>query len=54
MVCAPAQEPSIAMASDPEVATREAKAQALFMKTEDFKRAYSAFDAKEKPVFEGN
>ena len=32
----------------------EAIAQALCMKTEDFSRAYHAFAAKRKPVFEGN
>ncbi|PHR55819.1 MAG: enoyl-CoA hydratase [Robiginitomaculum sp.] len=32
----------------------EAQAQAICMQTEDFKRAYHAFVAKEKPVFEGN
>jgi enoyl-CoA hydratase/carnithine racemase len=32
----------------------EAHAQALCMLTEDFKRAYAAFAAKQKPVFEGN
>ncbi len=32
----------------------EAQAQALCMHTQDFKRAYAAFIAKEKPVFEGN
>ncbi len=32
----------------------EAQAQALCMLTEDFKRAYNAFAAKQKPVFEGN
>jgi enoyl-CoA hydratase/carnithine racemase len=32
----------------------EAVAQALCMETEDFKRAYRAFAAKQKPVFEGN
>jgi enoyl-CoA hydratase/carnithine racemase len=32
----------------------EAQAQALCMLTEDFKRAYRAFVAKQKPVFEGN
>ncbi len=32
----------------------EAQAQALCMLTEDFKRAYRAFVAKTKPVFEGN
>jgi enoyl-CoA hydratase/carnithine racemase len=32
----------------------EAQAQALCMLTEDFKRAYNAFIAKQKPVFEGN
>ena len=32
----------------------EAEAQAICMQTEDFKRAYRAFLAKEKPVFEGN
>jgi enoyl-CoA hydratase/carnithine racemase len=32
----------------------EAQAQALCMMTEDFERAYRAFVAKQKPVFEGN
>ena len=32
----------------------EAVAQALCMQTEDFGRAYRAFAAKQKPVFEGN
>ena len=32
----------------------EAVAQALCMKTEDFSRAFRAFAAKQKPVFEGN
>ena len=32
----------------------EAQAQALCMQTADFERAYKAFAAKEKPVFEGN
>jgi enoyl-CoA hydratase/carnithine racemase len=32
----------------------EAHAQALCMATRDFSRAYKAFDAKQKPVFEGN
>jgi enoyl-CoA hydratase/carnithine racemase len=32
----------------------EAIAQALCMETEDFRRAYRAFAAKQKPVFEGN
>jgi enoyl-CoA hydratase/carnithine racemase len=32
----------------------EAQAQAICMQTEDFNRAYNAFVAKEKPVFEGN
>ena len=32
----------------------EAQAQALCMLTEDFGRAYRAFVAKGKPVFEGN
>jgi enoyl-CoA hydratase/carnithine racemase len=32
----------------------EAVAQALCMETEDFARAYRAFTAKQKPVFEGN
>lgn len=32
----------------------EAQAQALCMQTEDFARAFRAFAAKEKPVFEGN
>jgi enoyl-CoA hydratase/carnithine racemase len=32
----------------------EAQAQAICMQTEDFARAFRAFAAKEKPVFEGN
>ncbi|MGI9373494.1 MAG: enoyl-CoA hydratase family protein [Hyphomicrobiales bacterium] len=32
----------------------EAQAQAICMQTTDFERAYKAFVAKEKPVFEGN
>ncbi len=32
----------------------EAQAQAICMQTKDFHRAYDAFVAKEKPVFEGN
>ncbi len=32
----------------------EAQAQAICMKTEDFRRAYEAFAAKQKPVFKGD
>jgi hypothetical protein len=32
----------------------EAPAQAICMQTKDFGRAYRAFAAKERPVFEGN
>ena len=32
----------------------EAQAQAICMQTQDFHRAYNAFVAKQKPVFEGN
>jgi enoyl-CoA hydratase/carnithine racemase len=32
----------------------EAQAQAICMQTQDFRRAYEAFIAKKKPVFEGN
>ena len=32
----------------------EAQAQAICMQTQDFSRAYEAFSAKQKPVFEGN
>jgi enoyl-CoA hydratase/carnithine racemase len=32
----------------------EAQAQAICMQTQDFHRAYEAFVAKQKPVFEGN
>jgi enoyl-CoA hydratase/carnithine racemase len=32
----------------------EAQAQAICMQTADFERAYRAFVAREKPVFEGN
>jgi enoyl-CoA hydratase/carnithine racemase len=37
-----------------EAITAEAEAQAICMQTEDFGRAYRAFVAREKPVFEGN
>ncbi len=37
-----------------EAIEAEAQAQAVCMQTEDFARAYRAFAAKEKPVFEGN
>ena len=36
------------------VINAEAVAQALCMETEDFARAYRAFAAKQKPVFDGN
>lgn len=32
----------------------EAEAQATCMQTQDFQRAFDAFAAKRKPVFEGN
>ena len=32
----------------------EAEAQAICMQTKDYARAYEAFVAKQKPVFEGN
>ena len=32
----------------------EAEAQAVCMKTRDFQRAFEAFAAKQRPVFEGN
>ena len=32
----------------------EAQAQAICMQTQDFTRAYEAFAAKARPVFEGN
>lgn len=32
----------------------EAQAQAICMKTEDFRRAYDAFSAKQRPAFKGN
>ena len=32
----------------------EAQAQAICMLTQDYSRAYEAFVAKRKPVFEGN
>jgi enoyl-CoA hydratase/carnithine racemase len=32
----------------------EAQAQAICMTTQDFRRAYEAFAAKQKPRFEGN
>jgi enoyl-CoA hydratase/carnithine racemase len=37
-----------------EALEMEARAQAHCMDTEDFRRAYRAFAAKEKPVFQGN
>ena len=37
-----------------EAIEAEAQAQAICMQTEDFKRAYRAFAAKQKPVFEGD
>jgi enoyl-CoA hydratase/carnithine racemase len=32
----------------------EAQAQAICMLTQDYKRAYEAFVAKQRPVFQGN
>jgi hypothetical protein len=32
----------------------EAQAQAILMQSKDFHRAYQAFAAKQKPVFEGD
>jgi enoyl-CoA hydratase/carnithine racemase len=37
-----------------EAIEAEAQAQAICMQTEDFKRAYRAFVAKQKPQFEGD
>ena len=37
-----------------EALDAESKAQAVCMQTADFRRAYEAFTAKRKPVFEGN
>ncbi len=37
-----------------EAIESEAQAQAICMQTQDFQRAYHAFVAKQKPVFEGN
>jgi len=37
-----------------EAIEAEAQAQAICMQTEDFKRAYDAFVAKQKPVFQGD
>jgi enoyl-CoA hydratase/carnithine racemase len=37
-----------------EAIEAEAQAQAICMQTEDFKRAFRAFAAKQKPVFEGD
>ena len=37
-----------------EAIEHEAQAQALCMHTEDFRRAYSAFSAKRRPLFQGN
>jgi enoyl-CoA hydratase/carnithine racemase len=37
-----------------EAVESEAQAQAICMVTQDFQRAYHAFAAKTKPVFEGD
>jgi enoyl-CoA hydratase/carnithine racemase len=37
-----------------EAIEAEAQAQAICMQTEDFARAFRAFAAKERPVFQGN
>ena len=37
-----------------EAIEMEAQAQAICMQTQDFRRAFEAFAAKKKPVFEGN
>jgi enoyl-CoA hydratase/carnithine racemase len=37
-----------------EMIESEAQAQALCMLTQDFKRAFDAFAAKQSPKFEGN
>jgi enoyl-CoA hydratase/carnithine racemase len=37
-----------------EAIEAEAQAQAICMQTRDFGRAYRAFAARERPVFEGN
>ena len=37
-----------------EMIESEAQAQAICMQTADFTRAYDAFVARQKPVFEGN
>ena len=37
-----------------EAIEAEAQAQAICMQTKDFKRAYHAFVAKDKPIFKGN
>ena len=37
-----------------EAIEMEAQAQAICMQTKDFRRAYEAFAAKKKPIFEGN
>jgi enoyl-CoA hydratase/carnithine racemase len=37
-----------------EAIEMEAQAQAILMRNQDFRRAYEAFAAKEKPAFEGD
>jgi len=37
-----------------EALEAEAQAQAICMQTKDFERAYRAFAARERPVFEGD
>ena len=37
-----------------EAIEMEAQAQAILMQNQDFRRAYEAFAAKQKPVFQGD
>ena len=37
-----------------EAIEAEAQAQAICMQTDDFRRAYEAFSAKQRPAFKGN
>ena len=57
--CGPASDPNFNPAPQEralieQAIEAEAQAQAICMQTGDFERAYAAFVAKRRPVFEGN
>ncbi len=49
----PSDTPQATAALDQAIEA-EAQAQAICMQTKDYERAYEAFVAKQKPVFQGN